>query len=577
MARYNLYLMDVTRDQRIIRRLGAVTGVKEGVLRRALRRPPFIVLKERNLSEVVGLRREFELQGLSLQMEKVEPEDLTGDTRHPLWEEPEPEEEKRTEETPAQPAGKRRRRRKLDEAATGNAREIVLEEGTGFREIDPGERADSIHHSKDRTAGRAAAASILKTRSLRIALAVVVLLLAGIAGWLILKDLPGERTGRTRLAAELQTETAGLELRLQSALRQASLSDKILRQLLEDVDRLEALAQQAWRHLPAGQRRSVEELQSMRRTLELRHGTVKRPPGGEEGRATNEGRRVTSRLVTSVAAFARPEADSLSLVGSVLRERDQASMPASLEAVKRLEFLIRDLDSLRVAGGSGLRRVLDELQPADGEADLRLRARAMAGAIRHKGVHWLPRDGALGLADLPDETRLRVDDDAGDTHQAIVRGGLVVMHDPPRRINPVSAALLPLERQPGPVRRILEAGLRIFSPEVFFATIPGSTLGRQDPASRLAESAGRLPADILREAIRRGRLPVSVIETRAGLELQVEDGTPAALVLELVDECARSYVRARSWPRRLTVTADNQRYEFSGSDLWLLTRGGIDS
>lgn len=84
MARYNLYLMDATRDPRVIRRIAALTQVDPAVLAPHLLRFPFLVLREVPLSQAVGIRRELERLGLQLSIENLPPDRITGNSRHPL-------------------------------------------------------------------------------------------------------------------------------------------------------------------------------------------------------------------------------------------------------------------------------------------------------------------------------------------------------------------------------------------------------------------------------------------------------------------------------------------------------------
>jgi hypothetical protein len=124
MARYNLYLMDATRDPRVIRRIAALTQVDPRVLAPHLLRFPFLVLREVPLSQAVAVRRELERLGLSLSIENLPPDRITGNSRHPLAG------QSTSDETRPQGDGRD---------------QVVLEPGSGFQvlEEDPPEPAPS--------------------------------------------------------------------------------------------------------------------------------------------------------------------------------------------------------------------------------------------------------------------------------------------------------------------------------------------------------------------------------------------------------------------------------------------------
>ena len=142
----------------------------------------------------------------------------------------------------------------------------------------------------------------------------------------------------------------------------------------------------------------------------------------------------------------------------------------------------------------------------------------------------------------------------------------------PNDLNPVSARLAALQEQPNTVRRLLEAGLRLYNPEVYYATIPGSTLPRPNPEEIYAHAVGRLPSELMREAVREGRIPETRVEgSPLDPELRVSQAAGSGELLRVLDRCAESYIRCRQWPRKLLVQQGETEYAFTGQDLWLLT------
>ena len=141
---YNLYLLDDTHDANVIRRLARVTGLREAQVRHGLRSLPFLVVRERALGDAVALRRELESQGLSLRLEWLSADRVTGDTRHPLADLDVPDEEVASGDTgrveeEAEEVQVQRKRPGRRGAARGTQRrdaaEIILEEGSGFRQV----------------------------------------------------------------------------------------------------------------------------------------------------------------------------------------------------------------------------------------------------------------------------------------------------------------------------------------------------------------------------------------------------------------------------------------------------------
>lgn len=525
MSVYNLHLLDESRDPRVIARVVRLTGLGARTVRREIARAPFLLLREQPLSRAVAARRELEQLGLSLRLERVE--EPTGDTRHPLAGQDAPEEG-----------------------------EIVLEEGSGFREVEEDEDL-----AAPVPAGRKARRRLPWVLIGTTAIAVVTLLL------LLFVRLP-ERAASgaalSRAASLLAVELPAQAARLKALLATKAAPAESLRRAADDAGRLEQLAHGAWSALPAESRRSLEELQSLRLTLALRlESEAKAAP--EEVPTVGGGER----------ALPPGEADLAELDGARAEQRlgeelARSGLPAGLRDQLRLERLLRALDRLNgdagFAGSEDLRRRLDEAGHA---AEVRLAAKALAGSIQRKGLQWVPSgEGVAGRADLPDATRIDVIDEGGGLHRASIEKGRLVFEGALEGWRPLSARLAPLEDQPAPLQRVLEAGLSLYSPQVYFATLPGSALARLRPA--VVEASLRA-GDALRfkEALSAEGLSAVDVDSEGRLEAELPEGRP---LQGLLDAVARIYGEARHWPVEIELRRGGERWRLSGCELWLLSQ-----
>lgn len=527
MSVYNLHLLDECRDPRVIARVMRLTALPARVVRRELARPPFLLLREQPLSRAVAVRRELEQLGLSLRLERVE--EPTGDQRHPL-------------------AG--------DEAPDEG--EIVLEEGSGFREVVEGEEPEpAVARARERR---------------RLPWLIAGLTAVALLALLLVLALPAKRpfapgNPLDRAVALLRVELPAQAARLRALLDGPDAPADCLARAAEDAGRLEQLAHGVWNRLPEALRGDVEELQSLRLTLDLRRESAamaaeRQPQPGPEGDADRDG----APLAADFAPLEGP-----SLIERFDSEIGRVDRPSSSADQQRLERLLRSMDRLRAGGAfPGAAELDDRLARAGADADVRLRARALAGSVQRKGLRWVPAgDGVAGRADLPDATRIDVVDEGGALHRATIEDGRLRFEGSLEGWRPIAARLAPLDQQPAALQRVLEAGLRLFAPEVYFATLPGSTLARQRPAvaeTALAEGDARR----LREALLAEGLGRIELDERGGLRGEAADGRD---LLELVQAVAAIYREARHWPDEIELSRGTERWRLSGCELWILSRG----
>jgi hypothetical protein len=521
MGVYNLYLLDETRDPKVVARLSRVTGLAEGVVRREVRHPPFLILREHGLSQAVSVRRDFEQMGLNLRLELVD--QPTGQHTHPL-------------------AG---------EQAPDDGGEIVLEEGRGFREAE-GVAAAPRPPDKGRRDPR---------RAWRWAALLLALLLAGSV---VLWRMGGqEGDPRQILRRQVAESLPGLEARLADLLARPEAPPAERDSLDRELARLETAARPIWDELPQSQRRALEGLAAGRRTLEMRR----------------------ERQVAAGSAPTRPLASLLSPPAlrptgefweDLDREWKRRAAPAGLGELLALEGLVEQSRAIRQGGDPAAAARLMGQEARDPGGLERMGARSLAGSLRQKGVVWTGTGSTRqGWADLPDSTVLDVSEDNGRVHLARVEGGRLVFEEPPGELASVSVRLAALELQPKGVRRLLEAGLRLFAPEVYFATLPGSRLPRLNPAA--AEAAWNragdpaLKKELERLGLRSADLRHPVLERDAALP-----GGDADLVDWLRAAAAR-YEKALVWPQTLELRTPDGRFRVSGCELWHLTRPGMDA
>jgi hypothetical protein len=516
VSAYNLYLLDESRDPRVIARLARVTGLPEGVVRRELRHPPFLILREHALSDAVAVRRDFEQLGLTLRLERVE--EPTGDRRHPL-------------------AG---------EQAPDDGREIVLEEGAGFTRGENAAAAGGSRWSR-RLLGAFPWRRVL-------ALLAVLALLVALALWLQRAEPdPAAR----QVSARLDREMPALMDALDSALHVDSLRRADSDSLAARVDELLRQAGPVWNQLGKQQRRRFEELLARRGTLALRAPVPDEP---SETPAWSDTDVREARADTGEAFWER--------LGEAWARRRP---PADLGGQLALERLDDELERVAARGRAAERLRLQQLESRDPQGRRRLAALRLAGALRQKGVAWSGEGAARqGWLDLPDSTAVEVQQEAGPTHEARVVGGRLVFAEAVGELQSVSLRLAALERQPPRVQRLLEAGLRLLEPEVYFATLPGSRLPRLNPA--LAQSQWERGGDpalkaALEELGLRNddlRRPVLAPDSSSAQRPDLSDWLRAA---------AAHYQRARAWPALLELRTPQGRFRLSGCELWLLTRG----
>lgn len=522
MGAYNLYLLDGTRDPKVITRLARITGLAESLVRRELKHPPFLILKEHGLSQAVAVRRELELVGLSLRLELVERP--TGDRSHPL-------------------AG---------EQAPPEGEEIVLEEGRGFVEagrIDDNLQAPTVTQSA--TARRSWS---------RVALATLALL-SLLAAWWLGRGSAGsggamDDASLESASARIRTEVPALLEALDAQLAQPQ--DARLPDLLQQVEALDAALRPMWEELPARDRQAVEDLLARRQTLLLRSGGAAR----------------STSAVWTPQDLNPPQwkgAGPESFWQQAERALSSESTPISLGAQLALERLDDELKAIARSRDTQARARLSQLEAANPGARERLGAIRLSGSLQQKGVVWTGEGAARqGWADLPDSTVLEVESAGVVVEKAVVTGGRLVFPADRSSLENVSLRLAALDRQPGPLRRILESGLQFIEPELFFGTIPGSRLPRLDPGAAAAQWAQHGDPALKAELRRLGlvgedtRWPVLAPDLKQfGQSPDLRDWLLAA---------AERYRKARSWPQRLELRTPQGRFHISGCELWLLTR-----
>lgn len=513
MSLYNLYLLDETRDPLVIARLARVTGLAETLVRRELRRPPFLVLREHGLSQAVAVRRDFEQMGLTLRLELVE--NPTGDRRHPL----------------------------ASAQALADGGEIVLEEGAGF--TDTGEAPPSGHDPQNRATGR------------RLAMAAAALLLLALGVLALGRWLAGGGDPeRRRLDVRLDQALPDLRRDLETALA-GTLSAGAADSLVRRVDELERELRPRWEHLPRGRREEVEDLLARRQTLVMRRV-----------QAAGAGAAVAAWTPDELREAAAADGETFWERLAVQWGRREA--PAGLGEQLALERLDDELTRIARGRNAAARARLAALERRDPDARARLGALRLAGSLRQKGLVWTGEEGARqGWVDLPDSTVLEVEEAGGAVHHARVEQGRLVFTEPVGELTSISVRLAALDRQPAGLRRILETGLSLLDPAAFLGTLPGSRLPRLDPARAAAQwERGGDPAlkeELARLGLRGGDLRHPVLERDPG-------GQGQADLRGWLRAAAACYQRARVWPQVLELRTPAGRYRVSGCELWHLTR-----
>ncbi len=508
MARYNLYLMDPTRDPRVIRRIAAQTGVDAGVLRPHLLRPPFLILRECTLSQSIQARRDLERLGLGIKLERLAPERITGNTRHPLADRV---------------------------AGTGeqDVEEIVLEEGEDLQELavdealpqeEPGERP----------------------RRRRWIPAVLLLAACLAAGWWITRSEGVPEEVRKQLDYAFQRLGSQLEMLEDSPDR-----PEVLQAFQQELQRVSREARARWKDLPNSFRSRLEELEARARTLSLRTAEEKEQDLStarmdDFTEATSEGESGWNRLQQAFNSLQRPRTvrqvqDLFSLVR--LGQTREESLLAFEERRRQL------VEECRLAVEN-------------------LRLRQLEASLRLKGAAILPDPGgARLLADLPDGSVLEVEQ-GSRLHRASIQNGQVVIEGLDALDPAIRFRLARLDQQPGTIRKLLERGLEWMDPAAWHATRPGSTLPRRGRLVRHQPDAQ--PSDLLRtRPLPEG---VVLSSTGNFLDGAAPPDMPDAELRQLLARCARAYLACRQWPEVVEIRQGEKRYRLSGMDLWILSR-----
>jgi hypothetical protein len=523
MGAYNLYLLDETRDPKVIARLARITGLSEPLVRRELRHPPFLVLREHGLSQAVAVRRDFEQMGLTLRLELVE--EPSGDRTHPL-------------------AGQQ---------APADGGEIVLEEGAGFT------RSGAAPAGPPAGRARRAWQPRLRRRSLLWVMAALVV--AALLQWSLRPASP--RPAGLEPPPDLAREMPLLQEGLAAALAAGNIDKALLDSLIQCVGELEGRVRPVWESLSRREREMVEDLLAQRQTLVLRRAASREPPAVVW----------SARDLREVEAGGPGREEFWHRVAVQWGRREA---PASLGEQMALERLEAELE--RIAAGRAdpeARARLAGLERQDPAGRQRLGALRLAGSLRQKGIVWTGEGAAaLGWADLPDSTVLEVRGDQGALQTAQVVDGRLVFDPAGEVLTGVSVRLAALERQPRGLRRLLEAGLLLLEPGLFFGTIPGGSLPRLDPALAAAqwEKSGD-PA--LKEELRRLGLQGDDLR-RPVLALDSGEGVAEPDLADWLRAAAARYRQARTWPQRLELRTPTGRYRVTGCELWHLTRQGTE-
>ena len=536
MARYNLYLMDATRDPRVIRRISALTQIEPGVLARHLQRFPFLVLREAHLSQAVAVRRELERLGLKLNIEKLSPDRITGNSRHPLASQ---------SSGPADSSG-----------TVGTGRdEVVLEAGSGFQELEPeqpsgipGDERRMGVDERDPEDGKRP----LSRRTLIILGLTLLAILLVFAGYHFGK--PSGVPLDPRLRAEVEQ---GLERLLQDTRLALAQGPEVVgssQELLEDVHRMARIVHSAGTTLPRAMRTQMEELEALAGTLELRTAP----------------RSLVATEFPGFRDFAFPDLNQAATAQGLETLLESPQSPENMTELRGLEFLADAAsDAIRIRGltAQGAQR-LEALAEKTRARMEQTRARVLAASLRLRGAAMLAEGEDLRLlVEVPDSTRLEIQLGT-DVDEVMVVDGQVLIKGIAPRLSSVSVRLARLDRQPSVVRSILDVGLRLLDPAAYFSTLPGSTL----PVGR---------------PLRRGHNTEAVLQTLdlpGGTQVHsrgsfLEASFPPRIeeprVRDVLLRCAEAYLETRQWPRRVELELDGKQYSLTGMDLWMLSRSGL--
>jgi hypothetical protein len=509
MTTYNLYLLDVSRDPRVLEKLSRLSGLSLSILRREFRYAPFLVLKESPLSEAVAVRRELERMGLGLRLERVD--SPTGDRTHPLAAESEGDDE------------------------------LVLEEGAGFEVDSP--PAEGARGERPRW--------LIPVAGLLAGVLLTLFLIAVYSSW------QGGGRAETAIpvmpAPDLQEELGLLTVEAKALLSEGhSGAPERIQELLARLDALELKLAPYWNKLNPTSRAKMEELGAMGRTLSLRR---------DQARAAGSAR---SELQQALE-LTDPGSTFNHLLARELEEGRQAEN--LLELVKS-EGLLETTERL-LARGANLAETLGNLAPSrlDEKMDA-FRARVLAGQLQLKGVSWIPLgDGLVAQSDLPTGLRLELFSEGRPLADAVVEVGELHFDELPADAGSVSLKLAALDRQPPALARLLGLCLRLSDPILYDATLPGSQLPRLQ-GDRLTNplispSEAELNAELLGMGYSGGGPDLPRFHS--------DKATRAEFALT-IRQIARKYQEMRVWPRRVELIFRERVYAFSGQELFLLSR-----
>jgi hypothetical protein len=554
VTRYNLYLNDVIQDRKVIARLAFVTGVDINVLRRELRNPYFMVLYEYPLSEAVRIRRELETMGLSLRLEKIETDNKERFPKHPLYKEA----EDANDEDVVSPKNKKQYKTSRKKAVQRErpAVEIVLEDGTGFEELTA---EDEAAEKQQKTSGLYQRINAHKKWIILAAVGLV--LITVLAGMYFSqnRDKP-----RSPFMAEIIRELPRLEVRLMSLLSKKVPDKKLARLLFNDIERIERMASGSALQLSDKTLESFESMQSLKRTLQLRVAS------NQESKIVKAEPTKTS-YKEQLAGYQSFPLDSSGFMAELSVELTNKLIPNSLQRLRRLEFLAKRTDVLRHDRDNELGRQVDDLLNDSYDGLAGVRARILAANLKFRSAVWIPKiNPRLGYTAIPSGAKLLVKDRSGQDHKAVVQNGVITLVNRVSQVNPVSIRLAPLEEQPGFMQNILEKGLAVYKPAVFFKTMPGRSLPRHNKFASMAKAREKQPEDVLKSIFAESAIDADVEQTDNGLLGILPDLTPEAKAISAIKEFSQQYIGSRQWPRNLEIRIGGRVFSFTGSDLWLM-------
>jgi hypothetical protein len=388
--------------------------------------------------------------------------------------------------------------------------------------------------------------------------ALVILLLALVAAvwkW----GLPdGQADPVRQVRSQVEQALPGLLTRMNQMLALPVAAPVERDSLQREVEALEQQARPVWEQLPSELRTELERLLAGRRTLEMRRS--------QEERAGLAGPQNLTSSLSSSTVGAPPEI----FWSSLLEEWNRRVAPASLSEQLALESLVEQVDQVRRGMDRPARLRLDQMEQREPGGAERLAARSLAGSLRQKGVAWSGQGSERqGWADLPDSTVLDVTEKSGRMHVARVVEGRLVFDELPGELQAVSVRLAALELQPKGLRRVLDAGLRLFAPEVYFATLPGSSLPRLNPAAAEARWQQNGDPALKAELARLGQINNDLRRPILARDHPLPGGE--ADLVDWLRAAAARYEKSQVWPQELELRTPTGRFRVSGCELWHLS------